>query len=254
MEPRSGAPSAPEQGTAPGRATESEPLQVTVERIVSGGQTGVDRAALDVARRLGIAHGGWCPRGRWAEDGVIPEHYHLQETPGHACEERTEWNVRDADATVIFSISTELTGGSAYTRWVAQQLGKPWLHLARASCPVEEAARRLREFLRHTQVRVLNVAGPRASTEPEAAQYAASVLEQVFGTPGLGPCSTLQLPGTAPDRSQPASSCLRGEAPSAAHLLGSNQPNHPAHGQNAAQEGAVGRAVPLQPPGQRNEG
>lgn len=200
MEPRSGAPSAPGQGTAPRGATESELLQVTVERIVSGGQTGVDRAALDVARRLGIPHGGWCPRGRWAEDGIIPERYQLQETPSPACEERTEWNVRDSDATVIFSISTELTGGSAYTRWVAQKLGKPCLHLARASYPVEEAARRLREFLRNTRVRVLNVAGPRASTEPEAAEYAACVLEQVFGT-SASARSPLRLSGTPPDRS-----------------------------------------------------
>ncbi len=163
------------QTTALGRC--GRPL----ERIISGGQTGVDRAALDVALRLGIPHGGWCPRGRWAEDGRIPDVYQLRETPSDACEQRTEWNVRDADATVIFSISSELTGGSAYTREAAERMGKPWLHLARATCPEQEAARLLRDFLHTLRVRVLNVAGPRASTEPEAALYAARVLEWALG-------------------------------------------------------------------------
>lgn len=176
-----GLPEVPGQPSEVTQPPTSVSVRRPLERIVSGGQTGVDRAALDVALRLGIPHGGWCPRGRWAEDGRIPERYQLRETPSEACEQRTEWNVRDADATVIFSVSPGLTGGSAYTRWVAERLNKPWLHLARATCPEREAARRLREFLQTTRVRVLNVAGPRASTEPEAALYAARVLEQALG-------------------------------------------------------------------------
>jgi hypothetical protein len=154
--------------------------ELRLEQIISGGQTGVDRAALDVAIRLGIPHGGWCPRGRWAEDGAIPDRYRLRETPAAEPEQRTEWNVRDSDGTVIFSIAPRLTGGSAYTLWMAGRWGKPCLHLARASHPVPEAARQLRHFLIEHGIRVLNVAGPRSSVEPEAAKYAAAVLEMAL--------------------------------------------------------------------------
>ena len=73
--------------------------------ILSGGQTGADRAALDFAIEYGLPHGGWCPRGRLAEDGPIDERYELTETPSHRYAQRTEWNVRDSDATVVFSIA-----------------------------------------------------------------------------------------------------------------------------------------------------
>ena len=69
--------------------------------IVSGGQTGVDRAALDAALALGMRCGGWCPAGRWAEDGPIDPRYPLRETPSGDPAQRTEWNVRDSDATLI---------------------------------------------------------------------------------------------------------------------------------------------------------
>lgn len=151
-----------------------------LEKIVSGGQTGVDRAALDVAIKLGIPHGGWCPRGRWAEDGVIPELYNLRETPAAEPEQRTEWNVRDSDGTVIFSVSAHLTGGSAYTRTMAERWGKPCLHLAEVLHPVADAVAQLEGFLRQHRIRVLNVAGPRRSVEPRAARYAAAVLERAL--------------------------------------------------------------------------
>src|SRR6478735_3602017 len=87
----------------------------TMERVVSGGQTGADRAALDWAIAKGIPHGGWCPKGRKAEDGPIDNGYRLQETPSANYVQRTEWNVRDSDSTVIFSIGETLTGGSKKT-------------------------------------------------------------------------------------------------------------------------------------------
>lgn len=80
-------------------------------KILSGGQTGTDRAALDWAIAHGIPHGGWCPKGRKAEDGPIDGRYQLQETPSSSYVERTEWNVRDSDGTVVFSIAAVLTGG-----------------------------------------------------------------------------------------------------------------------------------------------
>jgi hypothetical protein len=147
-----------------------------VDRIVSGGQTGVDRAALDFAIKHGIPHGGWCPRGRWAEDGVIEDHYELNETPDSRCTQRTEWNVRDSDGTVIFTVAVPLSGGSALTRKFALFHGKPCLHLARLA-DGDRAPARLREFIHQHQIKILNIAGPRLSTEADAAAFAAEVLE-----------------------------------------------------------------------------
>src|SRR5215207_7650617 len=105
--------------------------------IISGGQTGADRAALDVAIAHGLSHGGWCPRQRRAEDGVIPPEYLLRETPSSHYSQRTKWNVRDSDATVVFSIKARLTGGTRLTFELARQLGKPVLQLSRDDAVVE---------------------------------------------------------------------------------------------------------------------
>src|SRR3954470_24614725 len=135
--------------------------------IISGGQTGADRAALDFAIAHGLPHGGWCPRQRRAEDGEIPTQYLLRETPSGHYSKRTEWNVRDSDATVVFSFKPRLTGGTRLTFELAQRLGKPVLHLSRDENEIAKAASKLRTFLEQQQVRTLNVAGPRASHEPE---------------------------------------------------------------------------------------
>ncbi len=147
--------------------------------IWSGGQTGADRAALDFARARGFATGGWCPRGRRAEDGVIPPEYPLTETTSEDYEERTRLNVRDCDATVIFSLASELSGGSRYTLACARALGKPVLHLCAAE-GVRAAAARLRAFLQRHRVRRLNVAGPRASQEPGVGAWVTAVLEAAW--------------------------------------------------------------------------
>src|SRR5215510_967319 len=102
-----------------------------VQKLVSGGQTGADRAALDWAIAWQIPHGGWCPLGRLAEDGPIAAKYQLKETPTADYAERTLWNVRDSDGTVILTIAKELTGGSQATAHFARQLRKPCLHLSR---------------------------------------------------------------------------------------------------------------------------
>jgi hypothetical protein len=151
--------------------------------IVSGGQTGADRAALDFAIAHGIAHGGWCPRGRLAEDGPIPPRYELKESPSRKYAQRTEWNVRDSDATVLFTLAPQIKGGTALTRDIVARLGKPWLHLVgddESGSVVNEAARRLSAFLTEHQVRTLNVAGPRASQEPGVANFVDQVLTTVF--------------------------------------------------------------------------
>jgi len=146
-------------------------------KIVSGGQTGADRAALDWALAHGVECGGWCPKGRRAEDGVIPFAYPLTETPSSDYAQRTEWNVRDSDATVIFSLARRLTGGSRLTRDLAAHYGKPFLHVH----PALAAGHLLREFLERHRIRVLNVAGPRASGEAEVGAYVRRTLDEVLG-------------------------------------------------------------------------
>src|SRR5438445_1429872 len=96
------------------------------EKVISGGQTGVDRAALDVALELGVPAGGWCPKGRKAEDGSLAPRYPLTETPSEEYWQRTEWNVRDSDGTLVLTRGAP-TEGTAYTIEVAKKLGKPCL-------------------------------------------------------------------------------------------------------------------------------
>jgi hypothetical protein len=148
---------------------------VMVERIVSGGQTGADRAALDWAIKHGIPHGGWCPKGRRAEDGAIPDSYNLRETPKRDYPQRTQWNVRDSDATLIVTITPELTGGSRLTNQWAEKLAKAVLHVF----PGDEWRERLKGFLQQNKVQTLNVAGPRSSSAPGIEQLVCEVLNEI---------------------------------------------------------------------------
>lgn len=140
-----------------------------IAKIVSGGQTGADRAALDFAIRHGTAHGGWCPKGRLAEDGAIPGRYCLRETSTAIYAERTERNVRDSDGTVILTIGWELAGGSRKTEQYARIHDKPCLHLSRdRDC---DPGGTLRVFCEENRISILNVAGSRASEEPEVYDF-----------------------------------------------------------------------------------
>ncbi|MBT8442390.1 MAG: putative molybdenum carrier protein [Gammaproteobacteria bacterium] len=151
-----------------------------LERIVSGGQTGADRAALDAALEVGLEIGGWVPRGRRAEDGVVPGRYAgLVETEDDAYEARTELNVRDSDATAIFCFG-EPAGGAAFTVDCARRIGKPLLILDLRHCSGDEAAERMRAWLDATGPRVLNIAGPRASEDPRIASAVAGILIPVL--------------------------------------------------------------------------
>jgi hypothetical protein len=126
-------------------------------RILSGGQTGVDRAALDVALELGIGIGGWCPRGRRAEDGALDPRYPLRETPARVYSQRTEWNVRDSDATLILCRG-DLSGGTRLTAELAARYGRA---LRVVDLDADTDADAIRGWLRRHGVRALNVAGPR---------------------------------------------------------------------------------------------
>lgn len=142
-------------------------------KIVSGGQSGVDRAALDVALRLGIPCGGWCPRGRRAEDGRIASRYPLSETPTSQYPQRTRWNVRDSDGTLVLHAGTP-RGGTALTLGFVRRQGKPLLQVDLDGAPdPPELAR----WLAGSGIRVLNVAGPRESEAPGIGERAARYLE-----------------------------------------------------------------------------
>lgn len=147
-----------------------------VRKIVSGGQTGVDRAALDVALDWGLPVGGWCPRGRRAEDGTIPERYPLQETESPQYEVRTRRNVRDSDGTLVLT-SGDPVGGTALTIVVAEQMRKPVyiadLNLRPSPLPVID-------WLGLHRIETLNVAGPRESTLPGIRQRAAEFLTSLL--------------------------------------------------------------------------
>lgn len=145
-------------------------------KIVSGGQTGVDRAALDFALANGIEHGGWCPKGRRAEDGTLGEVYNLAETPRKDYRQRTEWNVRDSDGTLII-YDRELSGGTQYTLEVTRKLNKPVMVVERGG---HGKAKEVLDWLEKNDVQVLNVAGPRSSTEPEIYAMALDFLEAVY--------------------------------------------------------------------------
>jgi hypothetical protein len=149
---------------------------VPVQKVVSGGQTGVDRAALDVALELGLPCGGWCPHGRRAEDGAIPDAYPLRETPSPSYPERTAWNVRDSDATLVITRG-EPRGGTALTVSLARRAGRPVLvidlELNADHAPV-------RTFLADNAVRTLNVAGPRESEAPGIHDEAAALLRALL--------------------------------------------------------------------------
>ncbi len=144
-------------------------------RIVSGGQTGVDRGALKAALAAGIACGGWCPAGRVAEDGLIPENYPVQELSGGGYRDRTRKNVQDSDATLVL-INGQLNGGTAMTVADCQDNGKPVLTLDACHFSRDAAALKALEFVRANKVSTLNLAGPRASKWPAAEAFSSAVV------------------------------------------------------------------------------
>ena len=150
-----------------------------VQKIISGAQTGADRAALDFALEYGIDCGGWVPPGRQAEDGPVPEHYNVWEMEAGGYPERTEKNVEDSDGTLIFSHG-ELTGGSLLTWEYAEKNGKPCLHIDFNRLIAFDAAIDVNDWLSEHRIAVLNVAGPRESKDPEIYQAVFKMLETVF--------------------------------------------------------------------------
>ncbi len=149
-----------------------------IEKIISGGQTGVDRAALDVAMALGLSCGGWCPAGRAADDGPIPARYPLQETRNIDHTVRTGANVRDADATIMLNRG-ELQGGTAYAVETAKHLNRPVMVVDLDRPPALDM---IVAWLGQHRVRVLHIGGPREASRPgiyrQAEQFVRDLLER----------------------------------------------------------------------------
>jgi hypothetical protein len=158
----------------------------TLRRIIAGGQTGVDQAALRAARDCGLKIGGWCPPGRTCEAGVIPAEFPLEETeqdrslnaPDVPRSQRTEWNVRDSDGTlVIQSGETAVDRGTDWAMQCAKRYGRPLLVCDMAD---PDAKQKIQEWLRRKQIKVLSVGGPAESTSPGIGDRAYCSLRGVF--------------------------------------------------------------------------
>jgi hypothetical protein len=147
-----------------------------VTRIISGGQTGVDRGALDAAISLGLEHGGWCPRGRLSESGPIPRKYRLDETPSREYWVRTERNVTDSDGTLILYVR-RLTGGTEFTYRMTRKHRKPF-HLI--DLDVDADLNSVRRWIQEHAISTLNVAGPRASSHPGIQEQANRLVRSIF--------------------------------------------------------------------------
>lgn len=166
-------------------------------RLVSGGQTGVDRAALDAALECpDVEAGGWCPKGRKAEDGPLPDRYPLRETPAERYAQRTEWNVRDSDGTLVLTRGP-VTGGTRLTVELAREYGRPHLVIdcsapggtdvpSAPSVPdgaegeSRDRVERIAGWIAEEGIGTLNMAGPRASTAPGIYGEARGLVERLL--------------------------------------------------------------------------
>ena len=144
-------------------------------KIISGAQTGVDRAALDAAMALGVPCGGWVPAGRLDEDGVIPAHYPVKELEKGSFKQRTIQNLMDADGTLII-YHHAVEGGTEETLFRCIKLHRPYHLINAAEISPERASERAVGFVRERQITSLNVAGPRASKWPEGYHFAFEVV------------------------------------------------------------------------------
>ena len=167
-----------------------------IKKIISGGRTGADRAALDVAIKFNIPHGGWIPKGRIAEDGPLPDKYQLQEMPTSSYPKRTEQNVIDSDGTVIFSRGKP-TGGTDYTRIMVLKHKRQLLHIDLNLRTSYDAAHLISSWIDLQHIKILNVAGPRASKDPTIYDDVFRVLEMAHKIHGKGLIgNTQKLPRT----------------------------------------------------------
>jgi hypothetical protein len=169
-----------------------------IKKIISGGQTGADQAALDTAIRWNIPHGGWLPRGRLTEAGRLPDRYQMQEMPTDSYAARTERNVIDSDGTLIISHGP-LTDGSKYTKEMAQKHNRPFLHIDLNETDIPNAARHVYNWIADTRIKTLNTAGSRASNDPSIYQSVVHLLTNVL----IMDLIEIKMPESKPHLSRP---------------------------------------------------
>ena len=152
-----------------------------IEKLVSGGQTGVDQAALQIAINFKILHGGWCPKGRLAENGVIPDIYFLKETDSNDVSVRTKHNIRDSDGTLILipNNNTDITDGTIFTIKEVKEQSKPHLIIS-LSQDKEDAVESIVEWSQSNDIKILNIAGPRESQAPGIHHLSLIFLEKLI--------------------------------------------------------------------------
>ena len=150
-----------------------------LKKIISGGQTGVDRGALDAALKHGVDCGGWCPEGRVAEDGTIPDKYPMVEVPGGSYKHRTLQNIMGSDGTVIIYFS-DLEGGTEETAFYCMKKGMPYKLIDLSEVSLARAKELIASFVQKREIEVLNVAGPRASRVEQAYDYTFGVLDALL--------------------------------------------------------------------------
>jgi hypothetical protein len=150
-----------------------------IKKIISGGQTGADQAALDAAIEMGVPHGGWVPLGRMTENGRLSPRYNMQEIDAINYDLRTEKNVTDSDGTLLFSSGT-LKGGSLLTKKLARKYLKPCLHIDIEKTGKTEAVEIIKSWLDVRKIEVLNVAGPRASESPAIYDAVTGIMKSVL--------------------------------------------------------------------------
>ena len=153
---------------------------MTLKKIISGGQTGADQGALDGAIASGVPHGGSIPAGRKTEAGMLPDRYQMTVLDSARYNERTERNVIDGDGTLILSHGP-LTGGSALTEKIARRLGKPCLHIDFHNSDLDKAHSDTAVWIENSEIRVLNVAGPRASSDPRIYEMSRKLIILLLG-------------------------------------------------------------------------
>lgn len=150
-----------------------------VKKIISGGQIGVDQAALDVAIKLAISHGGWIQKGRKTQSGTLPDKYKLQEMPTASYIKRIEQNVINSDGTLIISHG-RLTGGSDHSRKMVLKHKRQLLHIDLLQIEALQAAKLIDSWISLHQIKILNVTGPRASEDPKIYKATMDILESAY--------------------------------------------------------------------------
>lgn len=147
-----------------------------IEKIISGGQTGADRAGLDAAIELGIPHGGWCPKGRRAEDGKIDDKYNLLETTSTSYDQRTRNNAKESDGTVVIcSFEKRNSPGTVLTMRLLKEQNKPFIMFF-TNGDIDIYKQALADYIKNENIKVLNVAGNRESVSPGVYKFAKQLI------------------------------------------------------------------------------